>query len=220
MNSYIEPLYKTKNIIKFGWKPENGAASYKMYVGLSSINLTLLYSNISAQMSERSQDFGKVPYEVPIADVQTALGLVATKDFSNTIFYFAITFVNAFGVESGIAGSTVVEVFPVGIGARYMKDDPTIFRQGYVFSLDSLKWSKMAGSSMGAVITDPSDFYKTNSITTYTYVDGTNIATIKSYLPDSTVGSPAKLTTCTYLGSQLTKVVITDSTVSASDSTS
>jgi hypothetical protein len=219
MNSYIEPLYKTKNIIKFGWKPENGAASYKMYVGLSSINLTLLYSNISAQMSERSQDFGKVPYEASIADVQTALGLAATKDFSNTIFYFAITFVNAFGVESGITGSTVVEVFPVGIGARYMKDDPTIFRQGFVFSQDALKWAKMAGSSMGAVITDPSDFYKANIITEYTY-DTTNLATVKSYLTDSTVGSPAKLTTYTYTGTQLTKMVVTDSTVSASDSTS
>lgn len=216
MVSFIEPLYKSKNQIKFGWKPENGAVSYKMYVGLTPVaaSLTILYPNISAIISENSQDLGKVPYTALITDVQTALSLATTKDFSNTVFYFAITYVNAFGQESAIAGSTVIEVFPVGVGSRYLKEDPTIFRQGYVFSHDALKWVRMSGSSQGAVITDLSDFYKSNITTVYTYVDGTNVQTSLSYPSDATAaGSYAKLTTYTYQGSNVTKIVVTDSTV-------
>ena len=55
--------------------------------------------------------------------------------------------------------------------------------------------------------------YQINTVTEYTY-DGTNVATIKTYLSDSTTaGSPAKLVSYQYSGSQITKVTVTDSTV-------
>jgi len=121
--------------------------------------------------------------------------------------------VNSVGSESAIADSRVVEVPPVGIIPRTMKDDPTMNRHPYVYSDELLRWVKTAGSSSGALITSASDFYEANITTDYTY-DGTNLATKLSYLSDATTsGSPAKLTTYTYTGGDLTKVEITDSTV-------
>jgi predicted membrane-bound spermidine synthase len=94
-----------------------------------------------------------------------------------------------------------------------MKDDPTMNRHIYVFNDDVQRWVKTAGSSSGAIITDTADFYKASITTVYTY-DGTNLSSTKSYLSDATAaGSAAKLTTYSYSGSQLTKVVVTDSTV-------
>ena len=213
MVTVIDPLYKAKDAIKFGWRPEYGAASYNMYVGLVPSPLTLLYSGISAAISQQPSFQGMVPYTAQIADVRTKLSLASTVDFSNKIFYFSLTYVDSTGATSSISDSTVVEVFPVGIMGYYAKEDPTANRHEYVFSHDALKWAKMAGSGQGAVITDPSDFYKSNIILEYTY-DTSNLKTIKSYPTDSTLaGAPAKLTTYTYSGSQVTKVVITDSTV-------
>jgi hypothetical protein len=211
MQSFIEPLYKSASAIQFGWRPEPGAASYKVYVGLSATSLTLLASNISAQPSQASQDRGKVPYTAQASAVQALLG--TTLDFGNSTFFFAITYVDSTGASSLLANSTIVEVPPVGITTRFMKDDPTINRHVYYFSPDLQKWVKGVGSSSGAMVTDTADFFKANITTVYTY-DTTNVKTTKSYPSDATTaGSPAKLTTYTYSGSQLTKVVIQDSTV-------
>lgn len=215
MNSFIEALYKSKNIITFGWKPEPyvSVESYKIYVGItpSISTLSMLVQNISTTVNEQPQARGKITYEANISDVQTLLSLPGTSDFGNTVFYFAITYVSG-GMESSLNDSIIVEVPPVGIGPRLMKDDPTINRHPYVFSDNEQRWSKQAGSARGAAIVDMSDYYKTNLTTEYTY-DGTNLSIMKSYLSDATTGSPAKLTTYTYTGSQVTKVVITDSTV-------
>lgn len=212
MISYIEPLYKTKNIVKFGWNRESGAVSYKIYVGLSSVSLSVLYSDIPDIPTKQPTGHGKIVYDVLIEDVRTTLSLLSSVDFTNKVFYFAITYVNSVGAESALADSTIVEVPPVGIITKLMKDDPTINRHGYVFTDSTQRWVKMAGSSRGATITDPCDYYKTNITTEYTY-DGTNVKTIKSYLSDATTGFPAKLTTYTYSGSLVTKIEITDSTV-------
>lgn len=215
MNSFIEPLYKSVETIQFGWKPEPYVTvdSYKVYVGLtpSAALLTALAEGISPYVSQQPSTRGKVIYSASISDIRTLLSLASTIDFGNTIFYFAITYVSG-GIESNINDSTVVEVPPVGIGPRLMKDDPTINRHPYVFSDEVQRWSKQAGSSMGAVIVDISDYYKANITTDYVY-DGTNISSTKSYLSDATTGSPAKLTTYTYTGSQVNKIAITDSTV-------
>lgn len=213
MNSFIEPLYKAQDLITFGWNREAGAVSYKVYVGLFPGSLVLLGGDIPDVASSQPVGRGKVLYDADIADVRTELSLASTVSFLNKVFYFAITYVDSLGAESALADSTVVEVPPVGITPKTMKDDPTIRRQGFVYSSDALRWVKMAGSSDGAVITDPSDFYKANVTTEYTY-DGTNVDTVKSYLSDATTaGSPAKLTTYTYSGSLVTKIEITDSTV-------
>lgn len=215
MNSFIEPLYKSLNIIKFGWNRESGAVSYNVYVGTlpGAAALSKLVENLPDSASQEPVGRGKVVYDALIEDVRALLSLASTVNFGNKIFYFAITYMDSVGAESAIADSTVVEVPPTGITPKGMKDDPTMRRHGFVFSDDALRWVKMAGSSRGAVITDPSDYYKTNITTEYTY-DGTNVGTTKSYLSDATaVGSPAKLTTYTYSGSQVTKIEITDSTV-------
>jgi len=215
MNSFIEPLYKAVDLIKFGWSRETGAVSYNMYVGLTSGSgtLTALYTGIPDFASQQPVGLGKVIYDVTIEDVRSVLSLANTVNFGNKVFYFAITYVDSVGSESLLADSRIVEVPPVGIIPKTMKDDPTMNRHGYVFSDDLLRWVKMAGSSSGAVITSASDFYKDNITTEYTY-DGTNISTMKSYLSDTTTaGSPAKLTTYTYSGSDLIKTVVTDSTV-------
>jgi len=215
MDSFIEPLYKSQSIIKFGWNRESGAVSYKVYVGTLPGTATLLPLAVSIPDSASQQPVGrgKVIYDALIEDVRTLLSLASTVSFANKIFYFAITYVDSVGSESALADSTVVEVPPTGITPKEMKDDPTMRRQGFVFNDGVLRWVKMAGSSRGAVITDPSDYYKANITTEYLY-DGTNIDTIKSYLSDTTAaGSPAKLTTYTYSGSLVTKIEITDSTV-------
>jgi len=215
MISFIEPLYKSVEKIQFGWKPEPGVTveSYKVYAGITPTvsTLLLLADNISSQASQQPQSRGKISYDALIADVRTLLTLPSTADFGNTVFYFTITYVVA-SVESSINESIIVEVPPVGIGPRFMKDDPTINRHPYVFSDNEQRWSKQAGSARGAVIVDTSDYYKANITTDYTY-DGTALSTIKSYLSDATTGSPAKLTTYTYSGSDVTKIEITDSTV-------
>jgi len=214
MTSVIEPLYKSKDKIQFAWKQEPGAVSYKMYVGVTPTVTTLvsLYTKISNQVSQVPISLGKVTYDALATDVVTALSLAATTDFSNKVFYFTITFVNSLGAESARASSTVVEVPPVGITSRFMKDDPTINRHPFVFSDGLQRWVKTAGSSSGGLVVDTCDYYKANITTDYTY-DGTNIKTTRSYLSDATTGSPAKLTAYTYVGSSLTKIQITDSTV-------
>ena len=213
MDSFIEPLYKSVNIIKFGWNRETDAVSYNVYVGLTASSLSLLYSDILDIPSKQPVGLGKVIYDATIEDVRTVLSLANTVNFGNKTLFFAITYVDSVGSESALADSTKVEVFPVGIIPKTMKDDPTMNRHGYVFSDALWRWVKMAGSSAGALVTSESDFYKDNIITDYTY-DGTNIATTRSYLSDATIaGSPAKLTTYTYSGSDLTQVAVTDSTV-------
>lgn len=215
MINVIQPLYKSVNQIKFGWNQEPGAASYNVYVGLAPANLQELAADVSNIPSTASSDLGKVPYTAHIADVQAVLSLTTDYDFSNTVFFFAITYNDSTGTESQhapIPSSNIIEVPPVGIIPRFMKDDPTMNRHPYVFNNDLQKWTKAAGSPMGAVIVDAADFYKSNITVEYTY-DGTNLSTIKSYPSDATAsGSPAKLTTYTYNG-LVSKIQITDSTV-------
>jgi hypothetical protein len=216
MISFIEPIYKTKTSIQFGWKREPGAKAYRIYVGLgpaTSLLALLPTPEISDIPDNTPATMGKVTYKVEIADVQALLSLPATWDFSNKAYYFAITFQNTAGSWSAIADSTIVEVPPVGITVRQMKDDPTINRHDFVFSSEVQRWTKMAGSTAGAVITDSADFFKSNITMEYTW-DGTNLAALKSYPSDATsAGMPAKLTTYTYTGSTLNKVSITDSTI-------
>jgi hypothetical protein len=218
MISFIEPLYKSPASIIFGWKQEPTAGpldTYNVYVGTVAVpaSMKAIATLIPNVKDNAPQTQGRVSYTANIANVQALLSLPATTDFSNKVFYFAITVVIA-GSETLLANSTIVQVPPVGITPKFMKDDPTQNRHGFVFSDDIQKWVKMAGSSLGAVIVDTADFYKANLTTIYTY-DGTNLSSVLSYFSDATVsGSPAKLTTYTYSGSNVSKIVITDSTVS------
>ena len=216
MITVVEALDKTKDKLQLGWNKEPEAvASYKLYAGLSPIvgAMTLLKSDINPQVSEQPGSRRKVTYEAQIADVRTALSLSAAIDFTNITLYWTLTWVDAAGTESPIADSTIVEIPPVGIDRKTRKDDPTVNRFMYGFSDEIYRWVKMAASSNGGLAVDTSDYYKANITTEYTY-DGTNLATAKSYLSDRTVaGSPAKLTTYTYSGSDVIKVVVTDSTV-------
>jgi hypothetical protein len=218
MVTVIEPLYKAKDQITFGWvqEPGNVAVSYKMYVSLVSepTTMTLLYSDISIQVSRQSPTIGKVTQVAQIADVRTALSLPATADFSNKVLYFTLTYVNSVGATSALADSTVVEVTPVGIlPKKYMKDDPAYNKHIFGFSDSDQRWAKLMATSSGALITSGSGFYADNVVNEYTW-DGTSMATMKSYPSDATVaGSPAKLTTYTYTGGFLTKTVTVDSTV-------
>ena len=217
MQTAIEALWKSKEKILMGWTPEPvaGITSYNIYVGLAPVlsSLTILQTNVPPYRSENSPaTLKKVSWEVTINSVRTVLGLAPDVDFSNTLFYFAITYLNP--TESDITRSILVSVPPVGIGALTRNSDvPTFERFIFGFSGDSQKWVKAAVTSTGAIIMAPSDFDKANITTEYTY-DTTNVKTMKSYPSDQTVaGSPAKLTTYTWVGSQVTKIVVTDSTV-------
>ena len=215
MITFVEALYKANDNLKLGWNPEPGrvAASYRLYVGLvpAAASLTTLVSTVSAQASQLPGERGKVTVDVSITLVRSTLGLPVTVDFSNVLLYWAITYLDFAGAES--AKSTVVEIPPVGITTRYMKDDPTINRHMWGFSDGNYRWVKAAASSNGGLITAASNYYLPNTVTEYTY-DGTNLATTKTYLSDkTTAGSPAKLVSYTYSGSTVTRVAITDSTV-------
>jgi len=219
MNSFIEPISKYSKKIEFGWNRETGAASYNMYVGLINYAMVSLYTGISAQVNRDnnvvgSAALGKVYKAALIEDVRSVLSISnPAKDFSNTCFWFAITYVDAIGAESSLSASTIVEVPPVGITTRYMKDDPSTNRHSYVFNNDLQRWVKLLGTPQGAMVIDNSDFYKANMVTLYTY-DGTNVQTVKTYPSDmTTAGSPAKLTTYAYTGNLVSSIIITDSTV-------
>ena len=217
MVTYLEPLTKSSALIQFAWKSEPGgvAVTYKMYVGVTptASTLVLLYPGIAPYISGDPRTVGKVPYTAKIADVQRVLSLNPVMDFSNTVFYFAITYVDSTNSESAIADSTIVKVNTVGIQQPLMKDDPSINRHPYVYCDDMQRWTKAAGSSSGATIVDTADFFKANITTVFTY-DGSNLSTTKSYPSDATTsGAPAKLTTYTYSGSMVSKIVVTDSTV-------
>jgi hypothetical protein len=215
MVTYIEALYKSPQSILFGWKPEPGigpSASYNVYVGTNDSTVSLLASGIPNIVDNFPVTQGRISYKASLSSVLAVTSL-SNVDFTNKVFYFAITDV-VNGTESDINNSTVVEVPPVGITSKFMKDDPTMNRHGFVFNDDIQRWVKMAGSPSGATVTDSADFYKSNITTVYNY-DGTNLSSTLSYLSDETTsGSAAKLTTYSYSGSQLTKVVVTDSTVS------
>lgn len=215
MVNVIEPLYKSRNSILFGWNKEVGAVTYNVYVGLGpSLSLmTLLATKIPNIPDDVPETRGKITYSANITDVQTLLSLPPTIDFTNHVLYFTITYVNSSSVESPLSESVIVEVPPVGIIGRTMKDDPTINRHGYVFSDNLQRWTKAIGASSGATIIDSADFYKSNLVTEFSW-DGTNLSTVKSYPSDATLaGMPAKLSTYIYSGSILMKIVVTDSTV-------
>lgn len=218
MNTFIETLDKTARKIQFGWKPESntGINSYNIYVGqiADPSSLTQLVTGISPQSSNEPGSYKKVTYDVTIESVQTALSLPSTFDFSNLLLYFAITYVDSYGAESAITGSTVVEVPPVGVGLKTMKEDPTTNRHIYGFSDELQRWIKAAASSKGALIIDSSDYYKANMITEYTRDSSGNILTSRSYFADRTTsGSPATLTTYDYTGGYVNKITVSDSTV-------
>ena len=216
MKTFIEPLNKTNSKIQFGWNIESpsGVQGYKIYVGQVPSGLTLLVSDISSRTSNEPGSFRKVTYDVTIESVRTLLGIPSSFDFSNLLLYFAITYVDGYGTESLISDSIVVEVPPVGIYGKTMKEDPTQNRHLFGFSDELQKWIKVAASSKGAIIVDSSDYFKANMTTLYTRDSSGNVLTEKSYFSDRTTsGSPAKMTTYSYSGGFVSKVVITDTTV-------
>jgi hypothetical protein len=216
MVTFIEALNKSINNIDFGWNPEPGVAvsNYNIYVGLVPGTLTKLVSNISSNVSNNPENFKKIGYSVNITTVQSALSLLSTFNFANTAFYWAITYVSG-GSESSLTNSTVVFVPPVGIMAKTMREDPAINRHLWGFSDDLQQWIKASATLNGALITSASDFYSDNIISKYTYDTSGNMLTALYYKSDMTYsGSPAKLVTYTYNGSnKLTLKAVTDSTV-------
>ena len=218
MNSFIEPLNKTAGKIQFGWKQEatTGISGYNIYVGQvpAAASLTKIVTGVAPQVSSDPGTYKKVVYEVTIDIVRAALSISASYDFSNLLLYFAITYVDAYGVESAIDLSTVIEVPPVGIYGKTMKEDPTQNRHIYGFSDQLQRWIKAAASGTGALIVDTNDYYKANMITKYTRDSSGNVLTALSYFGDRTTsGSPAKLTTYSYSAGFVSKVAVTDSTV-------
>lgn len=210
----IEALYKSLNKMTMGWTPDPDAASYKVYAGMTAdfSSMTMLVENINTRSSDAPGDRGKVVYNAALADVISALGLPATTTFGNVALWWAVTTVDANGVET--SDPNTVKIYPVGVEQSHRKDDPTANRHMHAFSEEIYRWVKLAASSDGALVTDAAGgFFATNTVTEYTY-DGTNLATEKTYLSDATAaGSPAKLKTYEYSGGDLIKVTITDSTV-------
>ena len=217
MANSVDALSKSVDKLILAWTPEKGVVgtqSYNLYVGLVDISTSLvsLATGISSVMSQKPGEVGKIAYVAEIADVRAALSLADTVTFANTQFFFAVTFVLD-GVESTLADSPISGIPPVGIITKYRKYDPGANRHMYGFSEDAWRWVKLMSSSGGALITDSNAFYALNTVTEYTY-DGTNVSSMKTFLSDQTAaGSPAKLTTYEYSGSQVSKVTVTDSTV-------
>ena len=217
MQTFIEPLSKTPDVIQFGWnaEPVSGVRGYNVYVGQVPVaaSLSLLASNVSPTPSNETPYIKKVPYNATIESVRTALGLASTFDFSNLLLYWSITYTNSAGTASAIADSRIVEVPPVGILVKTKREDPITNRNAFYFSDERQRWIKGAASGNGAVIVDSCDFFKANITTEYTY-SSSLLTSTKSYFSDrTTAGSPAKLTTYSYDATDLTKVVVTDSTV-------
>ena len=217
MNTFIEVLYKAADKISFGWNPEapTGILGYNMYVGQVAISgsMSSIVNNIAPQPSNSSQSYRKVTCDVTATEVQTVLGLPATLDFSNLLLYFTITYITGAG-ESPRADSTIVEVPPVGVNGRTMREDPSINRHLYGFSDEMQRWIKVAGTGNGALIVDNNPFYKSNMIMEYTRDSSGNVLTEKAYFSDRTMsGSPAKLITYDYDAGFVSKITITDSTV-------
>jgi len=218
MNSFIEPLNKTADKIQFGWKSESptGVTSYNIYAGQvpAAASLTKLVSGIAPQTSNEPGSYKKVTYDVTIDSVRTLLGIPTTFSFANLLLYFAITYVDSYGTESAIADSVVVEVPPVGIYGKTMKEDPTQNRHIYGFSDELQRWIKGASTGRGALIVDTSDYFKANMITQYTRDSSGNVLTALSYFGDrTTAGSPAKLVTYDYTSGYVSMVTVSDSTV-------
>jgi hypothetical protein len=215
MQTTLEALWKSTDKLTVGWSKEPVQVdSYNIYISLSPVTvaMTLLKSGVSPYTSENPATYKKVAVDVTIETVRTTLSLPATVNFSNTVFYMTITYVNSLG-ESPIADSTIIEVLPLGISSKFRRDNPVNDRMMFGFSNDIQKWVKAAVTPSGAIITDTADFFKSNTVTEYAY-DGTNVSTMKSYSSDMTaVGSPAKLTSYQYSGSLVTKITVTDSTV-------
>lgn len=217
MNTFIEVLYKAADKITFGWNPEaaTGILGYNVYVGQVAIpaSMVVVAANVAPQPSNSPQSYKKVTCDVTATNVQTALGLPVTLDFSNLLLYFTITYITGAG-ESLIADSTIVEVPPVGVNGRTMREDPSINRHLYGFSDEMQRWIKLAGTGRGALIVDSNPFYKTNMITEYTRDSSGNVLTEKAYFADRTMlGSPAKLITYDYSAGFVSKVTVSDTTV-------
>lgn len=218
MKSFIEPLNKTSTSIQFGWNPEapTGVASYNVYVGQipTALNPVPLISGIGPRVSNEPGSFKKVTCDVSIDSVRNLLGIPAVFDFSTLVLYFAITYVDSYGSESLLSNSTVVEVPPVGIYGKTMKEDPTQNRHMFGFSDEIQRWIKVAATGKGALIMDTNSYYSSNMVTEYTRDSSGNILTEKSYFSDrTTAGSPAKLTTYSYSSGFVSKTVVVDSTV-------
>ena len=220
MNSFPEALYKSTSVLTFGWNPEPnaGVATYSLYAGQtgdSTGSLTLLTDVIpnSASSDPRYAVVRKISYDVTIDAIRSALGISSSIDFSTLVLYFALTYTDPAGAISSF--SKIVEVPPVGITGKTMKEDPSTNRHIFGFSDELQRWIKVAASGNGALIIEANDFYRANTVTDYTRDSSGNALTERIYFSDRTSsGSPAKFITNSYnaLG-QLTKTVIIDSTV-------
>jgi len=216
MVTFIEALFKSDAVIKFGWNPETGVsvANYNIYVGQVPGTLTLFAGDINPTASNDTPAYKKITYDASIGAVQTLLGLPATATFDNLTLFWAITYVNSLGVESSLAVSRIVEVPPVGITGKTRKEDPTANRNIFGFSDQLQKWIKAAASSTGAIIVSSSGYYQDNVTSAYTYDSSSRVLTEKYYRTDmTTAGAPAKLVSYTYGSSGVSLKVVTDSTV-------
>ena len=218
MNSFVEVLDKSANTLLLGWRPEatTGISGYNVYVGQVPIaeSMKLIAENVAPQLSNEPGSYKKVTASISASAVATALGLSVTSNFSNLLLYFTITYIDMSLTESSIGDSIIVEVPPVGVMIKTMKEDPTANRHIYGFSEELQKWIKAMSSSSGALITDACNLYRANTITEYTRDASGNVLTEKVYFSDRTAaGSPAKLITYDYTGLYVGRVSIVDSTV-------
>jgi len=218
MKTFPEASYKSSDLLTLAWKPEPGVAvsDYDLYVGQvgdSTGNLSLLASGVASSPASDPQYsmVNKVYYDVPIATVQSTLGISSDLDFEDLVLYFALSYTNPSGTT---VFSKIVEVPPVGITGKLQKEDPAINRHIFGFSDELQRWIKSAATGNGALIVDSNDFYKDNITTEYSWTIDGSMATTLSYFSDrTTTGSPAKLTTYDYTNGHLLRIAVTDSTV-------
>src|SRR5271157_5364802 len=109
--------------------------------------------------------------------------------------------------------SNIVNIPPVGISAKTMREDPTINEHVWGFSDDLQQWIKITSTSNGGIILSASDFYQDNITSAYTYDSSGNVLTELAYRSDMTInGAPAKLITYLYNSNNLVTKLISDTT--------
>ncbi|MDD5650245.1 MAG: hypothetical protein PHF86_07515 [Candidatus Nanoarchaeia archaeon] len=139
----LQILYRRDADIFFGWAPlsKTEAKSYNIYSCSSATGIfTLLLSNISNTVDKAYRN--KVCALIKDADIPIP---------GNSRYYFKLTYVNLFDIESDISLSVVTTVYPPHVNFHYEGEASEANNHNFAWSETNQRWEKTLISADGKI---------------------------------------------------------------------
>jgi len=156
----LQVLYRRKNDIRFGWKPlpAKDAKSFNLYAGSSETGpFTLLKSNIP-NIVNKGDYKGKVTIVIKDEDIPIPENLnvppLQGGVVRGTKYYFKLTFVDKSSIESNIANSDPIVVWPHGVEPFFENENEVQNEHLFGWVPERHRWEKILLTDDGKLITD------------------------------------------------------------------